>query len=176
MKSVSTSSFSTSKKEFFATTINNSILPFKRIMEWKGYFNAASLKTFPAECRDEIYKSPSKARRLSFATEGFADCTVVFFAEKIFFSSFSLLAAAAAMHGWRYNLRIYSKNCSFPRTWILIPYVYSWIKFDRFVSFWYNYFEEYIFYISIYICLNFSKRMLNMWFIENHSNVIFSNI
>lgn len=85
MKSVPTSSFSTSKKEFFATTINNSILPFKRIMEWKGYFNAASLKTFPAECRDEIYKSPSKARRLSFATEGFADCTVVFFAEKIFF-------------------------------------------------------------------------------------------
>lgn len=45
-------------------------------------------------------------------------------------------------------------------------YVYSWIKFERLVSFRYNYFEKYIsilyIYISIWIRFHFSKRnMLN---------------
>lgn len=42
-------------------------------------------------------------------------------------------------------------------------YVYSWIKFERLVSFRYNYFEKYIsilyIYISIWIRFHFSKRV-----------------
>lgn len=43
-------------------------------------------------------------------------------------------------------------------------YVYSWIKFERLVSFQYNYFEKYIsilyIYISIWIRFHFSKRSM----------------